>query len=128
MGTTVFSMETELTIDVGGGAAHVFDVWVDYTYIPAFTPRAPRGEYRPIDPPEPAEVEVIAAQWRTSGVGQYAECPGWLTAMLSDDEELITTLINDAESSGQPDPDYLYEMRRDEPDEAQEWRDYDQDC
>lgn len=125
-----FSMQTEVAIVVADGLEHLFDVWVDYDFSPAVPAYTPRGEYAPIDPPESADAEVVAAQWRDCSAGDDVKtpCPGWLISLLSDDDAFRDALIRDAENSHGPDPDYLYEMRRDEPDEAQEWRDYDPDC
>jgi hypothetical protein len=126
-----FSMQTEIAIVIASGREHLFDVLVDYEFSPGMAAYTPPGEYAPIDPPEPADAEVVAARWRDCDADEhikYQDCPGWLISMLSDDDDLRRSLIDDAESNQGPDPDYLYEMRRDEPDEAQEWRDYDPDC
>ena len=126
-----FSMQTEIAIVIADGREHLFDVWVDYDFSPGMAAYTPPGEYGPIDPPEPPDAEVVGAQWRDCSAADDVKakpCPGWLISLLSDDDTFRSALIEDAESSHGPDPDYLYEMRRDEPDEAQEWRDYDPDC
>lgn len=123
-----FSMQTSVAISIGHGGEHLFDVWVDYDFSPGMAAYTPPGEYAPIDPPEPPEAEVVAARWRESSDASWRDCPGWLVSMLSDDDDLRLSLIDDAEGNQGPDPDYLYEMRRDDVSEQQEWRDYDPDC
>ena len=128
-----FSMQTEIAVVIADGDQHLFDVWVDYDYSPSVPAYTPRGEYAPIDPPEPATAEVVHARWRECSAGEgekFQDCPGWLISLMAEDDSLQESLISDAELSERGDPDYLYEMRRDDgqPGESQEWRDYDPDC
>ena len=124
-----FSMQTEIAIVIADGREHLYDVWVDYDYHPGAPAYTPRGEYAPIDPPEPASAEIVAARWRLCSAPddeKMSDCPGWLIDMMSNDDSLNVALIEDAE--GNQEPDDRCDWRRDEPDEAQEWRDYDPDC
>lgn len=102
-----FSMQTEIAIVIADGREHLFDVWVDYDFSAAVPAYTPRGEYAPIDPPEPADAEVVAAQWRDCSAADDEKakpCPGWLISLLSDDDDFRQALINDAEGNQGPDP------------------------
>lgn len=111
--------DTTLRVSLDGGdTEREIRVTIDYSYFPAFTPGIPRGEYAPLDPPEPASVEIGNVRLRLGN--QTIDCPPFIAQLIYDDEGLYRALINDAENTG-PSWDG-------QPDERQEWRDFDPDC
>lgn len=104
-------------------------VAVTYNYTPGRPAFTPRGEYAPIDPPEPAEVSFVSAAL-IDGDGLAPE-PFQVNDWASDwlDDAGYDEACAHAEQNSGPDPDEAYErMRDDGPTEAQEWRDYDPHC
>lgn len=118
----------------GGDVERKIRVSIDYSYFPAYTPRTPPGEYAPIDPPEPASVEIGNVRLRLGN--QTIDCPPFIADLIDGDEGLYLALINDAENAR----DGEFEQREaylerlatdvgdDQLDERQEWRDFDPDC
>ncbi len=74
---TDFYFETEITITIAG-VERTFDATVTGRYSPAVRAYVPRGEYGPIDPPEPEFME---------------------------DDNIRRALEEEARASMQPDPD-----------------------
>lgn len=105
-------------------------VAVTYDYTPGRPAFTPRGEYAPIDPPEPAEVNFISAEL-VDGDGLMLT-PQQVQERASDwlDDAGYEEACRHAEQNSGPDPDYAYEARRDDgqPSEQDEWRDYDPHC
>ena len=90
------------------------EITFDYTPgRPAFTPR---GEYGPIDPPDPPEVSFVMAEL-IDGDGlapTIQQIQEWASNWL--DEDGFEQACDYAESHGGPDPDALYEAMRDDRD------------
>lgn len=87
---------------------------ITYSYTPGRPAFTPRGEYAPIDPPEPAEVDLISAKLvDADGLRPQGEdVADWANDWLQGDgyEEACA---NAEETSG-PDPDEAYDRMRDE--------------
>lgn len=89
-------------------------VEITYEYSPGCPAFTPRGEYAPIDPPEPAEVQFISAKLIDGdGLGptnqQVQEWPSdWI------EDAGFNEACDHAETMRRPDPDYAYESRRDD--------------
>jgi len=88
---------------------------IAYRYSPGRPAFTPRGEYGPIDPPEPAEVEFIGAELIDSDglLPTREQLDTWGSDYLDSDagyQEAVST----AEDMRRPDPDYAYESRRDD--------------
>jgi hypothetical protein len=89
---------------------------ITYGYSPGSKAFTPRGEYGPIDPPDPPEIEFISAKLidgdgldpDQSQVNDKAR--DWL-----DDDGFDEACANAEEHSG-PGPDAAYDRMRDEPD------------
>ena len=61
--TSTHTMETEIEVVSADG----YDAWypiveITFNYLPGSPAYTPRGEYGPIDPPEPAEVEYVQSR------------------------------------------------------------------
>ena len=90
-------------------------VAITYNYAPGRPAYTPRGEYAPIDPPEPEEVDFVSAKL-IDGDGL---CPmgdqlnDWAKDWLYDDAG-YRLACNHADRGRHPDPDYEYESRRDD--------------
>lgn len=90
---------------------------ITYQYSPGSPAFTPRGEYAPIDPPEPAEVEFISAHLvNNDGLEPSAEqVNDWAQEWLASDEG-YSFACNHAEEARRPDPDEAYERTRDDRD------------
>lgn len=99
---------------------------IEYRYTagrPAFTPR---GEYAPIDPPDPAEVELVSVEL-LNGDGLAPEpeqLEGWAQDWLDSDAGYRAACDNAERLSAGPDPDEAYEARRDDPPDRSFWDDF----
>lgn len=92
-------------------------VEIEYRYSPGCPAFTPRGEYAPIDPPDPAEVEFVSARLiEGDGLAPEPEqVDQWAQDWLDSDEGYRDACRN-AESNSGPDPDAAYEARRDDAD------------
>lgn len=79
---------------------------------PAYTPR---GEYAPIDPPDPAEVEFVSAKLINSDETSPSQeqVNDWAEEWLASDEGYNRAAHHAVEAS-EPDPDEAYERMRDD--------------
>lgn len=90
-------------------------VAITYDYSPGCPAHTPRGEYAPIDPPEPPEVSFVSAEL-LNGDG-LAPTPEQIQEWGSNwlDEELnYIEACDHAEEGRRPDPDAAYEQQRDD--------------
>lgn len=95
--------------DVNGAS---FTVCVNYIYTPGRPAFTPRGEYAPIDPPEPAAVEIAQigimedGQWRNATPFEFALVTEWV------EDSFIDDLIEAAEARDEPchDPENIYDL------------------
>lgn len=91
-----------------------FRVCFNYSYTPGRPAFTPRGEYAPIDPPEPAEVEIGQigiwedAKWRHATKLEAAILTEWA------EEHCLDDMIEEAEAKRHPDPDEAYELSQEE--------------
>lgn len=104
---------------------------ITFEYRPGRPAYTPRGEYAPIDPPEPEEVDFVSAHMldddgMSPGQEQINE---WAQDWLASDEGYTAACACAEGGRAQGDPDEAYERKRDDgPSEMQEWHDYDSDC
>jgi hypothetical protein len=87
---------------------------ITYQYSPSRPAYTPRGEYGPIDPPDPAEIEFVSAKL-VNGDGldpSDQQIQEWASDWL--DYKGYDVACDHAETARQPDPDFLYEQKRDE--------------
>ena len=92
---------------------------VTYNYRPARPAYTPPGEYAPIDPPEDAEIEVIAAEVvpdESDGVGDLtpAQALEWAERLVEGDDVAFFDFCEQAEIDRIPDPDDERDRRRDD--------------
>jgi hypothetical protein len=88
---------------------------IAFDYAPGRPAYTPRGEYAPIDPPDPAEVSFRSAKL-ISGDGldpPDAQVDEWARDYLDTDEGYEAACRAAEENSG-PDPDEWYDRKRDE--------------
>jgi hypothetical protein len=91
---------------------------IEFDYIPGCPAYTPRGEYAPIDPPEPAEVSFRSATLIDGdGLDPSFAAPdpqsvidGWASDYLDSDEG-YRGACDEAEEARQPDPDYERDKR-----------------
>ena len=87
---------------------------ITYRFSPYRPAHTPRGEYAPIDPPEPAEVELISATL-INGDGldpTDQQVQEWAQNWL--DGNGYDLACDQAERDNVPDPDEAYERMRDD--------------
>jgi hypothetical protein len=92
---------------------------IEFDYSPGRPAFIPRGEYAPIDPPEPAEVSFRSAKLIDGdGLDPSFAAPnpqsvidGWASDYLDSDDG-YRAACDYAEEDRLPDPDYEYEKRR----------------
>ncbi len=92
-------------------------VEIEFAYSPGSPAYTPRGEYAPIDPPEPAEVDirkVLLTFGDGEGIPAGTPAPDWMVKRLRDSDDLYRELCRYAEDHSGPDPDKAYEAWRDE--------------
>jgi hypothetical protein len=89
---------------------------IEYAYTPGRPAYTPRGEYAPIDPPDPAEVDYRSAKLIDGdGLNPYdhATVEGWAQDYLDSDEGFYAACREAEENSG-PDPDEWLDRKRDD--------------
>lgn len=87
---------------------------ITYNFAAARPAYTPPGEYAPVDPPEPAEVDFVGAKL-IDGDGlapSQSQVEEWAKDWLYD--EGYETACDRAEDARQPDPDRWYDEHRDE--------------
>ena len=57
-----YSLTTDIEVSVSDDDVAYPVIEITYRYSPGRRAYTPRGEYGPIDPPEPAEVEYVSAE------------------------------------------------------------------
>ena len=107
---------TYSTEDFDGTVTSELEVRVIYNFFPAQRAYTPPGEYAPMDPPEPASVELVNIQiersvdgkmiWCDADAAEYEQLSTWIETTL------YGTLLDDAANDG-PDPDEARERRLD---------------
>ena len=107
---------TYSTEDADGTVTSELDVRVIYDFFPAQRAYTPPGEYAPMDPPEPASVELVNIQversvggkmiWRDADAADWEQLSTWIETTLYD------TLLDEAANDG-PDPDEARERALD---------------
>jgi hypothetical protein len=91
---------------------------VTFEYTPGRTAYTPRGEYGPIDPPDPAEVSLVSAKF-IDGDGLWdpgeKQVEEWASDYLDTDEgyELACKMAESDAIEYEHDPDDAREMKRD---------------
>lgn len=105
-------------------------VEITYSYLPGYAGCRYQRNGDPGFPPEAAEVEFVSAKLIDGdGLAPTTEqIKEWAQDWLDDDG--YDAACEHAEEMRRPDPDYERERHRDDgqPDEAQEWRDFDPNC
>jgi hypothetical protein len=93
---------------------------IEFDYVPGRPAFTPRGEYAPIDPPDPAEVSFRSAKLIDGdGLDPFMGPLGqqtvddWASDYLDTDEG-YEAAIEAAENDRQPDPDYERDKRLDD--------------
>lgn len=90
-------------------------VEISYRYLPGCGPFTPPGEYAPIDPPDPPEVDFIGAKMieRNGAPIEVGDLQTVARNWFYSDAG-VREAINCAEESRRPDPDEAYERARDD--------------
>jgi hypothetical protein len=90
-------------------------VEITYEYSPGRRAYTPRGEYAPIDPPEPPEVSFVSAKLIYGGGlnPTNEQTQDWASDWL-DEEEGFALACDHAEQDRLPDPDDAYDSDRDD--------------
>jgi len=88
---------TKLAVVVGDDTVMECELTVEFEYTPGLPALTPRGEYAPIDPPEPPEANITEMVLRSPG-GVVYPVPDWLDGAIVESVELHDRLIEHAQS------------------------------
>lgn len=114
--------ETALLLSIGGGdAEHEFKrLVVEYRYVKGSPAYTPRGEYAPIDPPEPEHAEIgnvyVVTEEIVRGVKTLAArnpLPEWMVEPIT--EQLEALCLADWREADEYAREQAAELRRDVP-------------
>lgn len=100
MPSTRHLYETHLIFYSGCSDEFEIPIKVYFTYYPGQPAYTPRGEYAPVDPPEPASVEVEKILVNPPSKDEESEwslIPNWMDTLLTNDRGFNDELIEFAE-------------------------------
>jgi hypothetical protein len=106
------STTIDICVEVNGDMLEI-KAEVEYRYSPGRPAHTPLGEYAPIDPPEPPEIDFGPIVLITEG-GDKSLPPRWLARWLMNSNAVFNELCEHAERHSGSDPDAEYERRRDD--------------
>jgi hypothetical protein len=89
---------------------------ITFRYVPGRPAYTPRGEYAPIDPPDPPECDFLSAKL-LDGNGldpDQGTIEGWAMSYLDSDEGYFVACQAGEDEPDGPDPDEWLERKRDE--------------
>lgn len=69
---------------------------IEFDFTPARSAHTPRGEYAPIDPPEPAIVDIVKVELHLRD--ETIVAPSWLRSLVQEDDFLYDQLVEVAET------------------------------
>ena len=112
---------TQLYLTIAGLEVE-YPATIHFGYSPGAPAYTPPGEYGPIDPPEPPEVQIERVEiWDKDG--KTLECPSWLFNQISVNDDVFVELCDAGEDARQPDPDEAYEARLEDERTRKDWGD-----
>lgn len=104
--------ETSLLVTLAGHEHEWARVVIEFRHIKAYTPRTPLGEFQPLEPPEPADVELLSV--RVIDGDNRHDMPYWITAAFED--AIREACFEAVEAEADAEADARYDAMRDEAD------------